>query len=119
MGNLSTGTGSSSYYDYARRGLLFCATANVTSPVIYSTAAGTGGPLIWNNTGQAAGGSNRVLVVLLALGVGITTASAVAGALGITGGASTAPGSTTAIDGLQNLNLGNPIAAQCNAYRKG
>lgn len=117
--DLSYGTGSSSYYDYAKRGQLYCATATVTSPVIFSTAAGTGGPLLWNNSGQGAAGNNRVAAVLLSLGVGITTASGVAGALGITGGVSTAPSSTTAIDGIQNLLLSSTASPQCNLYRKG
>lgn len=119
MGNLSIGVVGASYYDFARKGQVFCATATVTAPVIYTTATGTGGPLLWNNTGQALGGTNRVMAVLLALGVGITTASGVAGAIGITGGVSTAPTTTTTIDGLQNLNLGISGGNQCNVYRKG
>lgn len=119
MSNVSYGIGGSSYYDLARNGQLFCATATVTAPVIYTTAAGTGGPLLWNNTGSGAGGGNRVLAVLLSLGVGITTASGVAGAIGITGGTSTAPTTTTAIDGIDNLNLATAATPQCNLYRKG
>lgn len=120
MGNLSLGTGSSSYYDYASRGQVFCATANVTAPVIYTTAAGTGGPLLWNNTGKDAGGVSRVNAVLLAMGVSLTTASGAAGGLGITGntGQTTAPSSTTAIDKVQNLYLGG-AAPKCNTYRIG
>ena len=119
MAGLALAPGS--YYEVARRGQVFCATAAVTSPGIYSTAAGTGGPLIWNGTGPLSGtkGLNKVLCVPLALGVGINTASGVAGALGITGGVSTAPSSTTAIDGIQNLNLGQTGGPQCNCYRVG
>lgn len=119
MSNVSYGIGGSSYYDLARNGQLFCATATVTAPVIYTTAAGTGGPLLWNNTGSGLAGGNRVLAVLLSLGVGITTASGVAGAIGITGGTTTAPSATTAIDGIQNLNFGNSSSPACNLYRKG
>lgn len=118
MGDLSIGTGNSSYHDYARRGQLFIATANVTSPVIYTTAAGTGGPLLWNNSGAAAGGTSRVMAVLLALGVGITTVSGAASALGLTGGATTAPTSTTAIDAVNNCLIGGP-APRCSLYRVG
>lgn len=111
-----------SYYEYARRGLLYCATATVTSPVIFSTAAGTGGPLLWNGTGPLSGtkGLNKVIAVPLAVGVGITTASGVAGAIGFTGGTSTAPSATTAIDGIQNLNIGSGASGpQCNVFRVG
>ena len=73
MANLSYGTGSSSYYDLARRQQVFIATANVTAPVIYTTAAGTGGPLLWNNSVPA--GIKRVMALLLAVGVSMTTVS--------------------------------------------
>ena len=120
MGDLSVGTGSSSYYAHSVRGQVFCATANVTAPVIYTTATATGGPLLWNNSGQAAGGTSRVNAVLLAMGVSITTASGAASGLGITGntGQTSAPTSTTAIDKVQNLYLGGP-APVCNTYRIG
>ena len=113
-----------SYYDWARRGQVFIAYATVTSPTIWSTAAGTGGPLLWNNSGPVTATSTTtapkaVNAVLLGLGVGITTASGAASALGITGGISVAPTSTTAIDGSGNLNTGSGITAACNTYRKG
>lgn len=120
MGDLSIGTAGSSYYSHARNGQVFCATANVTAPVIYTTAAGTGGPLLWNNTGQAAGGTSRVMAVLLAMGATLTTATSAAGGLGITGnvGQTSAPTSTTAIDKVANLFIGGPAPA-CNTYRVG
>ena len=119
MSNLSFGTGSSSYYDWARRGRLYCAYATVTAPTIYSTAAGTGGPLLWNNS--LATGERAVDAVLLAVGVAITTASTVASGLGITGatGQTTAPSSTTAIDASGCTTLGGGFPSQCNVYRKG
>lgn len=88
------------YYEASRLGNLFVAHAIVTAPVIYSTAAATGGPLIWN------GGMK--LVNILGVGHAVTTASAVVGALGLTGGTgqTAAPTSTTAIDGRSNLLLG-------------
>src|SRR5690242_11601762 len=114
MGNLSQGIGSS-YYDYARRGQVYSALALVTGCVIYSTATGTGGPLLWNNSGK---GTQRVLAVLLGLGIGVTTASAAGTSIGITGNSSqtAAPSSSTAIDaGPANMLIGGP-APQCNVY---
>lgn len=119
MGNLSIGTQGASYYDWARKGKVYCAYASVTAPVIYSTAAGTGGPLLWN--GSAAG--SQVNAAILAVGVGVTTASGAASALGLTGnsGQTSAPSSTTTIDGIANLFIGGGIGTTpaCTAYRVG
>lgn len=106
-----------SYYDWAKRGQLFIAYATVTTPVIWSTAAGTGGPLLWNNTATA---SKTVNAVLLGLGVGITTASGAASALGITGGSgqTSAPTTTTAITASSSTNMLAP-ASLCNVYKIG
>jgi hypothetical protein len=92
---------------------LYMAHAIVTAPVIYSTAAGTGGPLLWN-------GSKTVLARIVGVGWGITTASGAAGALGITGatGQTAAPSSTTAIDSTTNLYIGAPVSS-CTPYRIG
>ena len=119
MGNLSIGTGSASYYEWARKGRLYVAYATVTAPVIWSTAAGTGGPLLWNNS--AVGVTGAVNAVLLAVGVGITTASTAASALGITmnSGQPAAPTTTTAIDAVGNTYPGGGVPAACNTYRKG
>ena len=101
------------YYEQCYRGNLFTAHAIVTAPVIYTTAAGTGGPLIWN-------GSSSVNVVLLAVTFGVTVVTTVAAALGITGnnGQPTAPGTTTAIDSNRNLKIGGPLPLS-TAYRIG
>lgn len=92
---------------------LFSAHANLTAPVIFTTAAGTGGPLIWN-------GSNNVNVQLLAVGFGLTVASTVAASLGITGnnGQAVAPTATTAIDSRANMYIGGP-ASNSTPYRVG
>lgn len=120
MGNLSIGVGGQSYYDLAQQGRVFSALATVTAPVIWSTAAGTGGPLLWNNTGTS---NQRVKAVLLALGVGLTVASGAASAIGITGaaGQTAAPGSTTAIDAVANMLIGGsgPATPLCNVFRVG
>jgi|ERR1035437_2439569 hypothetical protein len=102
---------SSRYYEMARRGNLFMARAIITAPVIYTTAAGTGGPFIWN-------GSSGVNVVLLALGFGQSVSTTVAAALGLTGGIGQAvvPTGTTAIDSLINCYLGGPLP-NSSAYR--
>lgn len=104
-----------SYYDWAKKGSVFIAYATVTSPVIWSTAAGTGGPLLWNNTSLA---RKAVNAVLLGVGVGITTASGAASALGITGGVSVLPTTTTAIDGVICTRMSSALPL-CNTYRIG
>ncbi len=115
MPTLSAET-KASYYDWVKQGRVFIAYATVTTPVIWSTAAGTGGPLLWNNT--AVRGLGTVNAVLLGLGVSVTTKTSVASALGITGGISVLPTTTTAIDGSTNCLMGGP-ASRCNTYRIG
>lgn len=101
------------YYELANRGNLFTAHAIVTAPVIYTTAAGTGGPLLWN-------GSTTHKAVILAVGFGTAVAATVAATLGLTGGTgqTSAPGSTTAIDSVKNCYLGGAAPA-ISAYRVG
>jgi len=102
------------YYEQASRGRLFLANAIVTAPVIFSTAAGTGGPLIWNPP------TSGVNVSVLAITCGITVVSTVAAALGLTGntGQTSAPGSTTAIDGRSSALIGGQ-ASVSTPYRVG
>lgn len=101
------------YYENAVRGNLFQAHAIITAPVIYTTAAGTGGPLIWNNT-------TTHNCVLLAASFGHSVVTTVAASLGITGnsGQTAAPGSTTAIDSNKNLFIGG-AATRMSCYRVG
>ena len=93
---------------------LFMAQAIVTAPVIYTTAAGTGGPLLWNPP------TCEVNAVILGVSFGITVVTTVAAALGLTGnsGQTVAPCSTTAIDGRANLKIGGAAGA-CTPYRVG
>lgn len=100
-------------FEASRSGNLFMAHAIVTAPVIYSTAAGTGGPLLWNGT------SNKMLSILK-VGVGLTVVSTVAAALGLTGnsGQTTAPTSTTAIDSSRCLMVGGGSPG-ASVYRVG
>ncbi len=98
------------YYELARAGRVFVAQAIVTAPVVYTTAAGTGGPIIWN-------GTSTVMGVILAASFGLTVVSTVAAALGITGNTGqTADPAGTAIDGTRCTYLGGPTSA-LKAYR--
>lgn len=101
------------FYEQSSRGNLFTAHAIVTAPVIYTTAAGTGGPLLWN-------GSTTMNASILAVGWGISTVTTVAAVLGLTGntGQTSAPSTTTAIDSVKNCFLGGGGPA-CTAYRIG
>jgi hypothetical protein len=101
------------YYEQAVNGRIFIAHAIVTAPVVYTTAAGTGGPLIWN-------GSSKTNVSVLAVGIGITTVTTVAAALGLTGniGQTAAPTSTTAIDSRTSGFIGGQ-PSNATPYRIG
>lgn len=113
MANLSTGNAGSSYFDYAYRGQAFCAYAAITAPVIYTTAAGTGGPLLWNGTQDRN-------AIILGVSCALSVVSTVAAALGITGnsGQTAAPTATTAITSVANLRIGNALP-QCSVYSVG
>lgn len=102
------------YYEQASRGNLFHAFAIVTAPVIFSTAAGTGGPLIWN---PPTSGKN---VSILAVTCALTVVTTVAAALGLTGntGQTSAPGTTTAIDQRSSGLIGGQ-ASVSTPYRIG
>src|SRR5882724_2270918 len=102
------------YREAASRGRLFIAyAAPVTAPVIYTTAAGTGGPLLWN-------GTSNFNASILAVGISTSVVTTVAGGLGLTGngGQTSAPTSTTAIDGQRSTLVGGG-AGNINAYRVG
>lgn len=100
------------YYEAVRNGQVFGALAQtVTAPVIWSTAAGGGAPLVYNGTSDKN-------VVLLAMGVGTLLASTVAGSLGIAMGLTTAPSSTTAADARWNCLAGGAASA-ATPYRLG
>jgi hypothetical protein len=102
------------YSNLVKSGRVFSAYATLTAPVIYTTAAGTGGPLLHNpanNTNDAH---------LLAIGFSTSVVTTVAGGMGITGnsGQTANPTATTAIDAKFNHLIGgaNPT---CNVYRVG
>lgn len=105
------------YSNLVKAGKVFSAWASpVTAPVIFSTAAGTGGPLIWNKTGS------NVDAHILAVGFGaLSTATSVANALGFTGngGQAVAPTATTAIDASGNCLVGGPVTGMGGVYRIG
>lgn len=102
------------YYEQASRGRLFHAFAIVTAPVIFSTAAGTGGPLVWNPP------TSGVNLSVLAVTCGLTVVTTVAAALGLTGntGQTSAPASTTAIDQRSSALVGGQ-ASVSTPYRIG
>lgn len=116
LGELVNSNVLARYSTLAKAGKLFSAYAVVTVPVIFSTAAGTGGPLIWNKP------SSNIDAHILAIGVGVTTAAATtAGAIGLTGnvGQSIAPTSTTAIDASGALYIGGAATQMGGVYRIG
>lgn len=102
------------YSNLVKAGKVFSAYATLTAPVIFSTAAGSGGPLIWNPP------SSGIDAHLLAAGFSTSVVTTVAGGIGITGnaGQAVAPTSTTAIDASGNMLIGGPSSA-CSAYRIG
>jgi hypothetical protein len=104
------------YATLVKAGKVFSAYALVTAPVIFSTAAGIGGPLIWNRPG-----SNIDAHILAVSFGGLSTATSVAGALGLTGngGQAVAPTATTVIDGLQNNLVGGPSTQMGGVFRIG
>lgn len=106
------------YFAASERANLFVAHAIVTAPVIYTTEAGTGGPLLWNGSGTD--GGRKVNANILAVGFGVTVVTTVAAALGLTGGdaQTSAPTTTTAIDSTSNLRMGG-ATSRCTAYRVG
>lgn len=114
-GELLASAMQADYYENVYRKNVFTAYAGpVTAPVIYSTAAGTGGPLLWN-------GSSTVNAVILAIGYSVSVVSTVAGTIGLTGGVgqAAAPGTTTAIDaGPRNTFIGGALPL-CTTYRVG
>jgi hypothetical protein len=110
-----------SYYQLVKSGRVFIAQTAITGLVAYSTAAGIGGPLLWNNTGQAAGGLSRVMAVVIGLSVGWTTAPAAAGVIGLTFGTgqTSAPTSTATITGVANIRPDIESEPLCNVYNSG
>lgn len=132
MANMSYGGGNvSSYYDLAKKGQIYVATAAITAMAAYSTSTATGGPLLWNGTGGTTTGVNNAQVDAVIIGVswGITVASAAAVAIGLTGGngQTSAPASPSTITAVTNtrLSVPAPVAAatgagnQCSVYNYG
>lgn len=104
------------YSTLVKQGVVFSAYASLTAPVIFSTAAGTGGPLIWNKP------SSGVDAHILAISFGaLSTATSVAGSLGFTGaaGQAIAPTATTAIDATGNMFVGGASSKMGGIYRIG
>jgi hypothetical protein len=104
------------YATLVKAGKVFSAYALVTAPVIFSTAAGTGGPLIWNR--PSSGVDAHILGASFG---GLSTAATAAGAVGLTGngGQTVVPTTTTAIDGIQNMLVGGPSTQMGGVFRVG
>jgi hypothetical protein len=98
-------------------GNIFAAKASATALAAYSSTA-QNGLLLWN--GSAVGGGKGVVAYLLSLSFGLTTASTVAGSIGIAVGSAqpAAPTSTTAIGISGNLNPAGSASA-CTPYSAG
>lgn len=103
------------YSTLAKLGVLFSAYATLTAPVIFSTAAGTGGPLLWNKP------SSNFDAHILAVGFSSSVVTTVAGGLGFTGNAGQiiAPTATTAIDASGSLFIGGNNTSLGGVYRVG
>ncbi len=103
------------YSTLGKSARLFSAYATLTAPVVFSTAAGTGGPLLWNKPNSG--------IDAHIIGVGITSSviTTVAGGLGFTGniGQVIAPTSTTAIDASGPLYLGGAVTQLGGVFRVG
>lgn len=106
---------SAKYSTLAKLGVLYSAYATLTAPVIFSTAAGTGGPLLWNKP------NSNFDAHILAVGFSTSVVTTVAGGLGLTGnaGQSIAPTATTAIDASGSLFIGGNATSLGGIYRVG
>jgi hypothetical protein len=104
------------YSTLVKLGVVYSAYASVTAPVIFSTAAGTGGPLIWNRP------NSNTDAHILAISYGsLSTATSVSGSLGLAAGVgqTIAPTATTAIDATGNMYVGGPVSKMGGVYRIG
>lgn len=103
------------YSSLCKFGRLFSAYATLTAPVIFSTAAGTGGPLLWNKP------KSGIEAHILAIGLSSSVVTTVAGGLGLTGNAGqfSAPGTATNADATGNLYIGGPNTGLGGVYRIG
>jgi hypothetical protein len=90
----------------AQRGNVFSARCtSITAMVIYTTAAGTGGPFIWNSS------TNKV-VSILKVGWTITTAATATGMIGVaTGTGMTVAPTNVAITDTGNCYIGGPASS--------
>lgn len=102
------------YSNLVKTGRVYSAYATLTAPVIFTTAAGTGGPLLWNPP------ASGLDAHILAIGFSTSVVTTVAGGIGITGnaGQAVAPTATTAIDASGNMLIGGGNSAM-SAYRVG
>lgn len=103
----------------AGRGNVYIATVADTALAAF-TATALMGPLLYNPASPVSG--RGVTAHLLALAFGLTTAATAAGAIGIVGGATTAPSPTTTtglIVSNARLKASGAPAPQCSVYSTG
>lgn len=102
------------------RGNIYIATVAETALPAY-TATALGGPLLYNPS-PATSGKPAVVAHLLSISYGLTTAATAAGAIGIVGGATAAPTSTS-VTGLivsnARLKASGAPASACSVYTSG
>lgn len=103
------------YSTLVKAGKVFSAYATLTAPVIFSTAAGTGGPLLWNKP------SSKIDAHILAMGFSSSVVTTVAGGIGLAAGVgqTIAPTTTTAIDAQGNMYVGGPASGLGGIFRVG
>lgn len=103
------------YSNLCKSNSLFCAYATLTAPVIFTTAAGTGGPLLWNKP------NSGIDAHILAVGFSTSVVTTVAGGLGLTGnsGQTTSPTATTTIDASGPLYMGGANSQLGGVFRVG
>lgn len=103
------------YATLAKLGKLFSAYALLTAPGAFSTAAGVGGPLLWNKP------NSGIDAHLLAMGFASSVVTTVPGGLGLTGnvGQPVAPTATTPIDAFGSHYIGGPASQLGGIYRVG
>lgn len=109
LGEMLFSSLSPAYSTLVKSGKVRYGYATLTAPVIYTTAAGTGGPILFNPAGS---GVDAHVIAVAALTV---VASAVAGGLGFTGNVG-GNSATTAIDASGNALSGGGGGA-VNVYR--
>jgi hypothetical protein len=115
IGEFITSNVMAQYSSLVKAGRVFSAYATLTAPVIFSTAAGTGGPLLWNRP------NSNIDAHVLAVGFSTSVVTTVAGGIGLAAGVgqTIAPTAATAIDAIGNMYVGGPATQMGGVFRVG